>query len=680
MFVRSVLIIFVLVATVMAHSQETKASKDARMKWFREARFGMFIHWGTYSVLAGEYNGKKTYGEWIREEAHIPVGEYEKVKDRFNPVKFDAQKWAALAKEAGMRYITITTKHHEGFALYDSKVSDYDVMNTPFKRDIMKELSAACADQKLQMCWYHSIMDWHHPDYLPRRTWELASRPADGADMDRFEAYLHSQVTELLTNYGKVGVMWFDGEWESTWNHERGQKLYDLCRKLQPSVIVNNRVDVGRGGMAGLSDAGFAGDYGTPEQEIPATGMPGVDWETCMTMNDHWGYCQADLNFKSTKDIIRMLCDIASKGGNYLLNVGPTPEGEIPPQSIQRLHEIGAWMKTNSPSIYGTSASVFKTLPWGRCTVKQEGISTHLYLQVFDWPSNGRLVVPGIGNDSVTANLLNSSQKLKVTREGSNLVINVPKSAPDAICSVVDLLVKGNPMIFDAPEIVAESSIFVRPITIMLRTKSVGVAVRYTLDGTAPNNKSSLYLKPLVLNDSATVRAQTFYNGKPVSDSVQMSFEKVMPWPKVTKLPKVEQGISVGIFDGQFEKVPSFESLKPTKRIDLESITIADDPKKEWTARLYSGYISISEDHVYKFAVRSDDGSRLWIDGQLVVNNDGLHSPNEVIGVAPLSQGWHHIRVDWFNASGGADLLVRMAPIGQEVHAISKSNLMRKAN
>src|SRR5262245_7225542 len=261
---------------------------DHHMDWWREARFGMFIHWGLYSIPAGEWNGKTTYGEWIRHQAKIPVTDYEQLKTQFNPVKFDADAWVRLAKAAGMKYIVITSKHHDGFCLFDSKYTDWDVMSTPFHRDIMKEMAAACRRQNMTICWYHSIMDWHHPDYLPRRDWET-DRPTKDADFNRFNEYLKNQVAELLTNYGPIGVLWFDGQWEGTWTHERGTDLAKHVRQLQPTIIINNRVDKG-GAQFGMTKPGYEGDYGTPEQEIPPTGYPGVDWETCMTMNDHWGY------------------------------------------------------------------------------------------------------------------------------------------------------------------------------------------------------------------------------------------------------------------------------------------------------------------------------------------------------------------------------------------------------
>lgn len=352
---------------------------SASMGWWRDARFGMFIHWGLYSIPAGEWPGKGgNHAEWIRDSAQIPVGEYEKLREQFNPIKFDANQWVGAAKGAGMRYVCITTKHHDGFCLFDTKQTDWSVTHTPFKRDIMREVAEACRTQGVTPCWYHSIMDWHHPDYLPRRPWEsggtaLQSRSSEGADFNRFNRYLKDEVTELLTNYGPIGVMWFDGQWEGTWTHDRGDDLYRLCKTLQPSVIVNNRVDKG-GGSLGMTrtegDVRYRGDFGTPEQEIPPTGFPGVDWETCMTMNDHWGHNKNDHNFKTSSDLVRKLADIAGKGGNFLLNVGPTAAGEIPPESLDRLREIGRWMEINGESIHGTQAGPFETLSWGRCTQK----------------------------------------------------------------------------------------------------------------------------------------------------------------------------------------------------------------------------------------------------------------------------------------------------------------------
>lgn len=322
------MLLFICFSVAMAQDQrskdylhESKADRDARMRWWQEARFGLFIHWGLYAVPAGEWKSTTDHGEWIRTTAQIPLEEYDKFVHQFNPAKFNPDEWVRIAKDAGMKYIVITSKHHDGFCLFDSKYTDFDVTSTPFKRDIMKELSEACRKQGIKMCWYHSIMDWHHPDYLPRREWEK-DRSTEGADFDRYVQHMKNQLKELVTNYGEIGVLWFDGEWESTWNTKYGRDLYNYVRNLQPNIIINNRVGAGRSGMEGFTKEGeFSSDFGTPEQEIPATGLPGVDWETCMTMNDHWGYNSHDQNWKSAKDLIQMLADIASKGGNFLLNV-----------------------------------------------------------------------------------------------------------------------------------------------------------------------------------------------------------------------------------------------------------------------------------------------------------------------------------------------------------------------
>ena len=441
------LLIILFLTTVSFKIKESKQSD--RMDWWREARFGLFLHWGIYSVPAGEWKGNTTYGEWIRESAQIPIKQYDEFVKQFNPVKFKADEWVAMAKNAGMKYIVITSKHHDGFCMFDSKETDFDIMSTPFKRDILRELSDACARQGMTLCFYHSIMDWHHPDYLPRRKWEY-DRTAEGADMDRYIVHLKKQLKELLTNYGNIGVLWFDGEWEDTWTHERGKDLYDYLRKLKPNLIINNRVDKGRSGMAGMNKGkNYAGDFGTPEQEIPLTGLPGVDWESCMTMNDNWGYNKNDQKWKSSEDLVRKLIDIASKGGNFLLNVGPTSEGVFPDASIQRLSEIGEWMKMNGESIYGTKASPFQKLAWGRCTQKAKGQNTVLYFQVFDWPADGQLAIPGLKNKLLEAYALNShpQKKLLVSKSPKGTInINVGTVNQSKYATVIALEIQGKPL------------------------------------------------------------------------------------------------------------------------------------------------------------------------------------------------------------------------------------------
>ena len=337
---------------------ESQDEFDTRMEWWRDARFGMFIHWGPYAVPAGEYQGEtvRGVGEWIMNSGQIPIPEYEAFAAQFNPVLFDAEEWVRVAKDAGMKYIIITSKHHDGFGIWDSEVSDYDIMDAaPFGRDILRELSDAAREAGIPLGFYHSIMDWHHPDaqgpHYPTYNTGEKSNP----NFPRFvEDYLEPQVRELVRQYDPA-VLWFDGEWIPEWTHEMGLEMYQLIRGMKPEILINNRVDKGRQGMQGMTatDQRYAGDFGTPEQEI-LEGTSTLDWESCMTMNDSWGFKSSDQNWKSAETLIHNLVDIAAKGGNYLLNVGPTAEGLIPVPSVERLAEIGDWMSVNGEAIYGS--------------------------------------------------------------------------------------------------------------------------------------------------------------------------------------------------------------------------------------------------------------------------------------------------------------------------------------
>jgi alpha-L-fucosidase len=418
---------------------------ERRMQWWRDARFGMFIHWGIYAVPAGEYKGarSKEIGEWIMSWANIPRSEYEQFASRFDPVKFNAAEWVRTAKDAGMKYIVITSKHHDGFAMFDSDVSNYDIVDaTPYRKDPLRALSDEAKTQGLKFGVYYSIMDWHHPSQYVKAEGKDETAGHRETQMREgqkpvYVAYMKAQLKEIVTKYDPA-ILWFDGEWVNWWTEEDGKDLYQYVRGLKPTILINNRVGKGRQGMQGMNkdDQVYAGDFGTPEQQIPASGIVGVDWESCMTMNNTWGYKSYDNDWKSTETLIRNVIDTASKGGNYLLNVGPTADGLIPAPSVERLAGIGKWMKVNGESIYGTTASPFQTqLPWGRATSKKG----KLYLHVFNWPADG-VDVPGFSAKAAKVYLLaDPRQSLAAEKTADGLRIRVPASAPDPAATVIVL-------------------------------------------------------------------------------------------------------------------------------------------------------------------------------------------------------------------------------------------------
>ena len=449
----SKLLAVILAATALGSTfcsaEETKAQYDARMAWWREAKFGMFIHWGVYSVPAGYYNGKPVpgIGEWIMNRGKIPMAEYQAYAKEFNPTNFNAEQWVKIAKNAGQKYIVITSKHHDGFAMFDSKASDWNIVKaSPFGRDPLKELAAACKKEGIKLGFYYSqAQDWNNGGAASGGKWDTKQQH----DMDDYiDKIAVPQVKEILSNYGKFpAVLWWDTQ--INMNSNRAQKLYNVVEKLRPNIIMNNRL----GG-------GFRGDTETPEQTIPAQGYPGRDWETCMTINDTWGYKRDDTNFKSAETLIHNLCDIASKGGNYLLNVGPTSTGEIPQPEVERLVAMGAWMKVNGEAIYGTHPTIFgaetgalsatendrrgspRFIPaWDwRCTTKPGKI----YIHIFKWPA-GQIQLPGVKGKITKAYLLADPRHraLKFQQTPQGVTIELPEKAPDAIASVLCLKVRG---------------------------------------------------------------------------------------------------------------------------------------------------------------------------------------------------------------------------------------------
>jgi alpha-L-fucosidase len=449
-------IVFAFICAAQLLFAQTSGT-DPRMKWWEEARFGMFIHWGVYAVPAGTYNGHQigNIGEWIMNRGKIPVAEYKQFAKQFNPILYNPNEWVRLAREAGMKYIVITAKHHDGFALFKTSASNWNMVDaTPYAKDLLKPLAAACRKYGVKLGFYYShAQDWVNPGgaAIRRVTREGWANP-DSVAIDTYTKehgghwdpaqttttmanYIDKvavpQVKELLTNYGDVAVLWWDTPTDMT--DEFAEKLNALL-KLQPNIITNDR----------LKRPNFPGDYKTPEQRIPKLSeLDGKNWETCMTMNETWGYKSYANNWKSTETLVRNLVDIASKGGNYLLNVGPKADGTFPQESIDRLKEVGAWMKANGEAVYATHASPLPAFTWGRCTKKENKGSTTLYLSVFDWPKDGKLLVPGLQNDVVTAALLANGTKLKTTTSAEGLLITVPAAMPDAIATVIKLEVKG---------------------------------------------------------------------------------------------------------------------------------------------------------------------------------------------------------------------------------------------
>ena len=411
---------------------ETPQIVAKRLAWWSDARFGFFIHWGLYSQDGCFYNGKDGRSEHMMRVLKIPISEYEKIAKEFNPVKFNADEWAKLAKEAGMKYMIITSKHHDGFAMFNSPSNDYNIVKqTPWGRDPIAELSKACKKQGIKFGVYYSLgRDWHHPqcnsvDGWRSNTWDFPNEKEKDFSI-YFNEKVKPQITELMKQY-KPSIIWFDTPELIT--KSESSELLHLIHTIDPKCIVNQRV------------GNRMGDYAVKEQKIPKEGEP-QPWETCMTMNGAWGYHKTDHNWKSTKVLISHLIDIASKGGNLLLNVGPTGEGIFPEPSVVRLKEMGEWLKRNGECIYGTTSSPFGKFDWGRCTKKIKKNKSTYYFSIFESPENGEIKIPQIKNKIIKVELLSTGDNLNSEVSDKGLKIILPKNEQKDIISVIKVVVK----------------------------------------------------------------------------------------------------------------------------------------------------------------------------------------------------------------------------------------------
>jgi alpha-L-fucosidase len=421
---------FVVLLAPAARGQEgyspSPENREARA-WFQEARFGLFIHWGIYSVLGR--------GEWVMQNERIPIAEYEKIADRFDPTGYDPAAWVKMAKAAGMRYVTITSKHHDGFAMFDSKVSDYDVVNrTPYGKDVLEALAGECRKQGLKLFFYYSQLDWHHPDYFPRgQTGQWAGRPASG-EWTRYLDYMDAQLAELLTGYGPLGGIWFDGWWDKPDADWRLGKTYAMIHRLQPAALIGSN----------HHRRPFPGeDFQMFEKDLPGHNTAGwndkaevgeLPLEMCDTINNSWGYDARDTHYKSLKELVHLLVKAAGYDANLLLNVGPRPDGTIQPEFVSRLKEVGDWLAANGESVYGTRGGPIPPRPWGVTTHRGDRV----YVHVLDWPDRV-LALPRPARAVAGARYLKDGREVPFRLEDDALLIRLDPGAADPIDTIVVL-------------------------------------------------------------------------------------------------------------------------------------------------------------------------------------------------------------------------------------------------
>jgi len=415
-------------APVRGQATYTPSAENlAARQWFQDAKFGLFVHWGVYSLLAD--------GEWVMNQRRIPVEDYEKLPPLFNPVAYDPVEWVALVKAAGMKYITITSKHHDGFAMFDSKVTDWDIVDrTPYKRDVLKMLADECHKQGIKLFFYHSQLDWHHPDYFPRgRTGRETGRPESG-DFNKYIDFMNAQLTELLSNYGEIGGIWFDGWWDRPEAKWRLEETYSLIHRLRPAALVG--ANHHRKPFPGEDFQMFEKDLpGHSTQSFNAEAQIGnLPLEYCDTISGAWGFNINDRSYKDTRALVHMLARAAGYNSNLLLNVGPMPDGRIQPEFVQRLREVGAWLQANGESIYGTRGGPVSPRSWGVTTRRQNTV----YVHVLDWP-DGAILVPPLGGPVRSARLLKTGASVAARNLPEGVLIPLPKTPVDPYDTVIAL-------------------------------------------------------------------------------------------------------------------------------------------------------------------------------------------------------------------------------------------------
>jgi alpha-L-fucosidase len=723
------------------NGSESTAERDQRMQWWREARFGQFIHWGGYSHLAGVFRGTTTggLGEWIMNDLGISRANYESdATSLLNPTSFNAQQWVSVCKNAGQKYMVITSKHHEGFSMFDTAVTGFKgessstiysiVRFGPYGQDPIAALAQECKSQGVKFCFYYSIMDWHHSSQSGYGSTMLSGQK------DSYVMQMKEQLMELVTKYDPE-VLWFDGEWQGWWTTADGQALYRYLRTMKPSLIVNNRV-----GKRAQTD----GDFGTPEQEIPPTGLS-YDWETCMTINNTWGFKSNDTSWKSTGTLIKNLADTSSKGGNYLLNIGPTGLGVIPQASIDRLTQMGQWLGVYGESIYATKASCFSDIPsWGCYTTK----TGKLYVHVITWPGNNQLTIPKLTNTINKVYLLNDpGTNLSYTTAGNDMVITVPTVAPNQYDSVVVVDIVGDPgtlppvrsLVYNNPATVSNyyqnnvtyngakavdevsatrwatddnitsawlevdfgaSTTFNKTVTkecIDYGQRVAGYKIQYwngsswvdaytgTTIGSAKTDtfaavtgtKVRLNITSVTGAFGPTIWEFMVYNE---GGATPTPTPTLTPTPTPTALPTPVPGNGTGL-SGEYYDNMDLTNLKVT-RTDAtvnfdwgtgspDALIGVDTFSARWTGQVQAKYTE-----TYTFYTNSDDGIRLWVNNQQLVNNWTDHGPTENSGTISLTAGQKYdLKLEFYENGGGAVAMLSWSSASQVKEIIPQTQL-----